>query len=33
VAADQGFVDQSHFSRHVKQLVGVTPATYARALQ
>src|SRR4051812_46696018 len=33
VAADQGFVDQSHFSRHFKQLVGVTPATYARALQ
>jgi AraC-like DNA-binding protein len=31
VAADHGFVDQSHFSRHFKQLVGVTPVAYARA--
>jgi AraC-like DNA-binding protein len=28
VAADYGFVDQSHFSRHFRQLVGVTPAQY-----
>jgi AraC-like DNA-binding protein len=33
VAVDQGFVDQSHLSRHFKQLVGVTPVAYARALQ
>jgi AraC-like DNA-binding protein len=31
VAVAQGFVDQSHFSKHFKQLVGVTPAQYARA--
>jgi AraC-like DNA-binding protein len=31
VAANHGFVDQSHFSRHFKQLVGVTPVAYARA--
>ncbi|MFZ5891699.1 MAG: helix-turn-helix domain-containing protein [Myxococcota bacterium] len=28
VAEDFGFVDQSHFSRHFKQLVGVTPLQY-----
>lgn len=28
VAAEQGFVDQSHFTRHFKQLVGVTPRQY-----
>jgi AraC-like DNA-binding protein len=32
VAADQGFFDQSHLNRHFKQLVGVTPVAYARAL-
>ena len=30
VAADLGFVDQSHFTRHFKRFVGVTPAKYAR---
>jgi AraC-like DNA-binding protein len=29
-ALAQGFVDQSHFSKHFKQLVGVTPNPYAR---
>jgi AraC-like DNA-binding protein len=32
VAAELGFVDQSHFTRHFKQLVGVTPAKYARGV-
>jgi len=31
VAADCGFADQSHFTRHFKRLTGVTPAQYARA--
>jgi AraC-like DNA-binding protein len=31
VAAELGFVDQSHFTRHFKQIVGVTPARYARS--
>jgi AraC-like DNA-binding protein len=31
VAAQYGFVDQSHFTRHFKRLLGVTPAQYARA--
>ena len=30
VAAELGFVDQSHFTRHFKRLVGVTPARYVR---
>ena len=30
VAAHYGFVDQSHFTRHFKRLLGVTPAQYAR---
>jgi AraC-like DNA-binding protein len=30
VAASLGFVDQSHFSRHFKAIVGVTPGEYAR---
>ncbi len=30
VAVAAGFVDQSHFSKHFKRLVGVTPAQYAR---
>jgi len=30
VAARYGFVDQSHFTRHFKRLLGVTPAQYAR---
>jgi AraC-like DNA-binding protein len=29
VAAELGFVDQSHLSRHFKRIVGVTPAAYA----
>jgi AraC-like DNA-binding protein len=32
VAAELGFVDQSHFTRHFKQLVGVTPARYVRGV-
>lgn len=31
VAIAAGFVDQSHFSKHFKRLVGVTPAQYARS--
>jgi AraC-like DNA-binding protein len=31
VAANYGFVDQSHFTRHFKRLVGVTPGQYARS--
>jgi AraC-like DNA-binding protein len=30
VAADLGFVDQSHLTRHFKRFVGMTPAEYAR---
>lgn len=30
VAAEYGFVDQSHLTRHFKRLMGVTPAQYAR---
>jgi len=28
VAADLGFSDQSHFTRHFKAALGVTPAAY-----
>lgn len=31
VAADYGFFDQSHLTRHFKRQLGVTPAKYARA--
>lgn len=31
VALDLGFADQSHFTRHFKRIVGVTPAVCARA--
>jgi AraC-like DNA-binding protein len=31
VAAETGFADQSHFGRHFKRVVGVTPAVYARS--
>jgi AraC-like DNA-binding protein len=31
VAAHCGFVDQSHFNRHFKRIVGVTPTQYAAA--
>jgi AraC-like DNA-binding protein len=31
VAANFGFADQSHFTRHFKRLVGVTPGQYARS--
>ena len=30
VAAEYGFVDQSHLTKHFKRLIGVTPAQYAR---
>jgi AraC-like DNA-binding protein len=30
VAADYGFFDQSHLTRHFKRFLGVTPAQYAR---
>jgi AraC-like DNA-binding protein len=30
VAADFGFVDQSHLTRHFKRFTGITPAQYAR---
>jgi AraC-like DNA-binding protein len=30
VAAEYGFVDQSHLTRHFKRLMGVTPTQYAR---
>ena len=29
LAIDLGFYDQSHFIRHFKRIVGVTPGTYA----
>jgi AraC-like DNA-binding protein len=32
VAAEIGFADQSHFGRHFLQIVGVTPAKYAKQL-
>jgi AraC-like DNA-binding protein len=32
VAADLGFVDQSHLTRHFRRLLGVTPAAYARGV-
>ena len=31
VAAEVGFADQSHLSRHFKRIVGVTPGLYQRA--
>ena len=31
VAAECGFADQSHLTRHFRRLVGVTPLRYARA--
>lgn len=31
VAIESGFVDQSHFSKHFRRQVGVTPAQYARS--
>lgn len=33
VAAQMGFADQSHFTRHFHRVVGVPPATYARAMR
>lgn len=32
VAAEFGFVDQSHLTRHFKRFFGVTPAEYAQAI-
>jgi len=32
VAYELGFVDQSHFHRHFKRIVGVTPGEYRRAV-
>jgi AraC-like DNA-binding protein len=31
-AAHGGFVDQSHFNRHFKRTVGVTPTQYAASV-
>jgi AraC-like DNA-binding protein len=31
VAAELGFVDQSHMTRHFKRAVGITPARYAKS--
>lgn len=31
VAAEAGFYDQSHFTRHFKCVVGTTPGRYARS--
>lgn len=33
VAAELGFVDQSHFTRHFSRVVGAPPASYARAVR
>ena len=33
VAAELGFVDQSHLSRHFTRVVGTPPAAYARAMR
>jgi AraC-like DNA-binding protein len=30
---DLGFADQSHLTRHFKQILGITPAAYARAMR
>jgi AraC-like DNA-binding protein len=30
-ASSVGFADQSHFTRHFKRILGVTPGQYARA--
>jgi AraC-like DNA-binding protein len=30
IAAQLGFADQSHFTRHFKQALGITPTDYAR---
>ncbi|ANZ21221.1 Helix-turn-helix domain [Streptomyces noursei ATCC 11455] len=32
VAAEIGFYDQSHLTRHFKRILGVTPGRYARAV-
>ena len=32
VALDSGFHDQSHFHRHFKRAMGVTPGTYVKAV-
>jgi AraC-like DNA-binding protein len=33
VAAECGFADQSHLTRHFKRIVGVTPGEYAAAVR
>ena len=33
VAKEVGFVDQSHFHRHFKRLVGITPKSYSQELE
>jgi AraC-like DNA-binding protein len=33
VAAVVGFHDQAHLTRHLRRLLGVTPAAYARSAQ
>ena len=32
VSAELGFVDQSHFGRHFRQVLGVTPGAFARGM-
>jgi AraC-like DNA-binding protein len=33
VAAEAGFADQSHLTRHFKQVIGITPGQYTQSLQ
>jgi AraC-like DNA-binding protein len=33
IAAETGFADQSHFTRHFRKSYGVTPVQYLRAVR